>query len=69
MILEDNTSVHVNNPKKIKTKHGGVVVSEPERKKLRLFLRSARLQTSLIPILSVTCKLFIFIYILAASVV
>ena len=32
MILEDNTPVHVHNPKKIKRKHGGVVVSEPEKR-------------------------------------
>ena len=32
MILKDTTPVHVYNPKKIKMKHGGVVVSEPEKK-------------------------------------
>ena len=32
IILEYNTTVHVHNPKKIKRKHGGVEVSEPERK-------------------------------------
>jgi hypothetical protein len=32
MILEDNSPLHVHNPRKMKRKHGGVVVSEPERK-------------------------------------
>ena len=30
MIMENATPVHVHNPKKIKRKQGGVVVSEPE---------------------------------------
>ena len=33
MILEDNTPLHVHNPRKIKRKYGGVFVSESERKK------------------------------------
>jgi hypothetical protein len=32
MILEYDTTLHVHNSKKIKRKHGGVVVSEPESK-------------------------------------
>ena len=32
MILEDAPPVHVHNAKKVKRKHGGVVVSEPETK-------------------------------------
>jgi hypothetical protein len=32
MNLEDAPPVHVNNPRKIKRKHGGIVVSEPETK-------------------------------------
>ena len=36
MILEDAPPVHVHNAKKIKRKHGGVVVSEPETKEYKL---------------------------------
>ena len=43
MILEDNTPVHVHNPKKIKRKNGGAVVSERKGKNIKLFLRSAGL--------------------------
>ena len=43
MILEDNTPVHVHNPKKIKRKHGGVVVSEPERKEYKVVFKKRRL--------------------------
>jgi hypothetical protein len=32
IILKGNTPLHVHNPKKIKRKHGGVFVSEPESK-------------------------------------
>jgi hypothetical protein len=32
MILDDDTPVHANNPLKIKTKFGGLVLSEPETK-------------------------------------
>ena len=32
MILKDTAPVRVHNPQKIKRKHGGVVVSEPETK-------------------------------------
>jgi len=35
MILEDAPPVHVHNPKKIKRKHGGIVVSEPETKEYK----------------------------------
>jgi hypothetical protein len=38
MILEDNSPLHVHNPKKIKRNHGGVVVSEPERKGYKVAL-------------------------------
>ena len=49
MILEDDTPLHVHNPRKIKRKHCGVVVSEPETKSTRLSLRSAGLWTTLTP--------------------
>ena len=32
MILEEDTPLHVHNRRKIKRKHGGVIVSEPEKK-------------------------------------
>jgi hypothetical protein len=42
MILEDNTSLHVHNPKKIKRNHGGVVVSEPESKAYKVVFKKRR---------------------------
>jgi hypothetical protein len=46
MILEDDTPVHVHNPKKIKRKHGGVVVSEPETKKYKVLFKQRRLMAN-----------------------
>jgi hypothetical protein len=43
MILEDATALHVHNPKKIKRKHGGVVVSEAETKEYKVFFKKRRL--------------------------
>jgi hypothetical protein len=43
MILEDGTPLHVHNPKKIKRKHGGVVVSEPESKEYKVVFKKRRL--------------------------
>ena len=43
MILEDNTPLHVYNPKKIKRKHCGVVVSEPETKEYKVVFKKRRL--------------------------
>jgi hypothetical protein len=43
MILEDDTPLHVHNPKKIKRKHGGVVVSEPESKEYKVVFKKRRL--------------------------
>ena len=43
MILEDNTPLHVDNPRKIKRKHVGIDVSEPEKRSTKLSLRSAGL--------------------------
>ena len=37
MIPEDNTPLHVHNPRKIRRKHGGIVVSEPEKKEYVVF--------------------------------
>jgi hypothetical protein len=63
MILEDNTPLHVHNPKKMKRKHGGVVVSEPESKEYKVVLRSSGLWTTLIPFLTGTCNLvYLFIW-------
>ena len=43
MILEDNSPLYVHNPRKIKRKHGGVVVSEPERKDYKVVFKKRRL--------------------------
>ena len=43
MILEDNTPVYVYNPRKIKRKHGAVVVSEPEGKQYKVVFKKRRL--------------------------
>jgi len=43
MILEDDTPLHVHNPKKIKRKHCGVVVSEPETKEYKVVFKKRRL--------------------------
>ena len=43
MILEDAPPVHVHNPKKIKGKHGGIVVSEPETKEYKVVFKKRRL--------------------------
>jgi hypothetical protein len=45
MILEDNTTMHVHNPKKIKRKHGGVIVSESESKKYKVVFKKRRLMS------------------------
>jgi hypothetical protein len=41
MILEDDTSLHVHNPKKIKRKNGDVV-SEPETKQYKVVFTKRR---------------------------
>jgi len=43
MILKDTAPVHVNNPKNIKRKHGGIVVSEPETKEYNVVFKKRRL--------------------------
>jgi hypothetical protein len=43
MILEDKTTLHVNNPKKIKRKHDGVVVSGPKSKEYKVVFNKLRL--------------------------
>jgi hypothetical protein len=43
MILEDSTTLRVHNPKKIKRKHGGVVVSETESKEYKVVFKKRRL--------------------------
>jgi hypothetical protein len=43
MILEDSTPLHVHNPKKIKRKNGGVVVSETESKEYKVVFKKRRL--------------------------
>jgi hypothetical protein len=43
MVKEDPTPVHVHNPKKIKRKHGGEVVSAPESKEYKVVFKKRRL--------------------------
>jgi len=43
MILQNAPPVHVHNPRKIKRKHGGVVVSEPETKQYKVVFKKRRL--------------------------
>ena len=43
MILEDTSPLYVHDPRKIKRKHGGVVVSEPERKEYKVVFKKRRL--------------------------
>jgi hypothetical protein len=43
MILDDATPLHVHNPKKIKRKHGGVVVPEAETKEYKVVFKKCRL--------------------------
>jgi len=43
MILEDNTPLHVHSPRKIKRKHGGIVVSEREKKEYKVVFKKRRL--------------------------
>ena len=42
MVLKNTTPVHVHDPKKIKRKHGGVVVSEPETKEYNVVFKKRR---------------------------
>ena len=48
MILEDDTPLHVHNPKKIKRKHCGVVFSEPETKEYKVVFKKRRLMDNFI---------------------
>jgi hypothetical protein len=41
--VEDNTPLHVHNPKQIKMKHGGVFVSQPESKGYKVVFKKRRL--------------------------
>jgi len=43
IILEDHTPLHVHNPKKIKRKHCGVFVSEPETNEYKFVSKKRRL--------------------------
>ena len=43
MNLENASPVNVHNPRKIKRKHGGVVVSEPETKEYKFYFKKRRL--------------------------
>ena len=43
MNLEDNTPLHVHNPRKIKRKHGGIVVYRPEKNEYKVVFKKRRL--------------------------
>ena len=43
MILGDDTPLHVQNPRKIKKKHNGIFVSEPEEKEYKVVFKKRRL--------------------------
>ena len=42
MILEEALPVHYYNPKKMKKKHGGIVMSEPETKEYKVVFKKRR---------------------------
>ena len=46
IILKDTTPAHEHNAKKIKRKHGGVVVSEPETKEYKVVVKKGRLMSN-----------------------
>jgi len=43
MILEEALPVHYYNPKKMKKKHGGIVMSEPETKEYKVVFKKRQL--------------------------
>jgi len=43
VILEDNTSLHVHNRRKIERKHGDIVVSEPKKREYKVVFKKRRL--------------------------
>jgi len=45
MILENAPPVLVHNPRKIKRKHGGVVVSQPETKRVCVFCENKKMMS------------------------
>ena len=59
MILEDAPPVHVENPKKIKRKHGGIVVSELETKEYKVVFKKRLLVDTFD---SLPYKYYLFIY-------
>jgi hypothetical protein len=46
MILEDDTPLHVHNPKRMDGKQCGVVVSEPEKKEFKVVFKKGRLMNN-----------------------
>jgi hypothetical protein len=49
MFLVDAPPVHLHNTKKIKRKHGGLVVSEPETKEYKVVFKKRRLMDNPLP--------------------
>ena len=62
MILENAPPVHVHNPRKIKRKHGGVVVSEPETKEYKFVFKKRRLMEIVTPY-PMDISVFIYLFI------
>ena len=62
MILQNAPPVHVHNPRKIKRKHGGVVVSEPETKEYKVFFKKGRLMYNFDSLPYGYYVIYIFIY-------
>ena len=50
MILETASPVNIHNPRKIKRKHGGVVVSEPENKEHKIVFKKRWLMDNFVSI-------------------
>jgi hypothetical protein len=67
MFLQDKTLLHVFNPTKIKRKHCAVVLSEQERKEYKVLFKKCRLKINLIPALTVTYYLFIYLSIIHSN--
>jgi len=43
IILQDDTPLHLYNPRKIKRKHGGIILSEPEKNEYKVVFKKRRL--------------------------
>jgi ABC-type microcin C transport system duplicated ATPase subunit YejF len=62
IILEDAPPVHVHNTKKIKRKHGGLVVSKPDTKEYKVVFKKRRLMDNFDSALWILVIYFIFLF-------